>query len=312
MPYISVIVTEYFKRGLLREALESVFSQKYTDFEVIVSKREEDKEIDDFIRKHSGKIIYDSTSKLGERVFNAAQEAKGEVIALLEDDDRWTENRLAIISKIFKSRNIAGFRNLRYIINEDSKIIRKDKPISNTDEILTPVNYKHNKYMHYLDNNSSIVIKKDIIDENMKKIELALDIYLAITSICSEKFEGYYLSREHLTYYRLYSQNLSIGGNLNKRINFSLRNFMDFQFMYEKYIKCPPEVVKTIKSYLLGHKLQLSIYSLFPESNLPRVRLTTEDKIFLLLHDNTLEKKVKLLLLNLPLKRKLFKKIYNI
>ncbi|AWR96221.1 glycosyltransferase [Acidianus sulfidivorans JP7] len=55
---ISVIVTEYRKRGYLKGALRSVFNQTLNKnlYEVIVVKKEEDKEDDDYARKNGAKI----------------------------------------------------------------------------------------------------------------------------------------------------------------------------------------------------------------------------------------------------------------
>ncbi|MCW1302663.1 MAG: hypothetical protein QXX36_03485 [Candidatus Rehaiarchaeum fermentans] len=65
---ISVIVTEYNKRGYLKYALNSVFNQSLDRnlYEVILTKKEEDREVDDYARKNGAKIIYDDSKKVGE------------------------------------------------------------------------------------------------------------------------------------------------------------------------------------------------------------------------------------------------------
>ncbi|MEM3863541.1 MAG: glycosyltransferase family A protein, partial [Metallosphaera sp.] len=117
---ISVIVTEYNRRGYLKYALNSVFNQSLDKnlYEVILTKKEEDKEVDDYARKNGAKVIYEETSRLGERIYNAMQESKGDIITFLEDDDMYIENRLKVVYNAFKERKIGGFRNQQILIDQ--------------------------------------------------------------------------------------------------------------------------------------------------------------------------------------------------
>lgn len=95
MPRISVLIPTYNSAAFLGQALESVFAQTYTDYEVIVV---DDGSEDDtaavaaaypsvrYIRKeHSG---ISATRNL------AIAEARGEIIAFLDADDLWTPDKL--------------------------------------------------------------------------------------------------------------------------------------------------------------------------------------------------------------------------
>ncbi|QGA69071.1 glycosyltransferase family A protein [Sulfolobus sp. E11-6] len=311
---ISVIVSEYFRRGFLKDALRSVFSQTLDKslYEVIVVKREEDREVDDYARKNGAKIIYDDTPQLGKRFYAGIEESRGEIITFLEDDDMYAPERLAYIREKMSGQVVGGFRNLLYKIDYKGNVIGKEERFIAKDELVTPQNYKNGKYIRFLGNNSSIAVRREIISEELKKIEIVVDIYLAIRSICSG---GYYYLNNYLTYYRIHPQNTSMNRNLERRIKGSLRNFSDLQLIYEKYKNCSKEIEKTIRLFLLLHKMQLSIYSLFPESNLPKFNLTAREKLFLLNTVNLFPiNTVKVILLSLPseeLKRRVFSYLYK-
>ncbi|MEM0290143.1 MAG: glycosyltransferase family A protein [Metallosphaera sp.] len=117
---ISVTVTDYNKRGYLKHALNSVFNQTLDKglYEVILTKKEEDREVDDYARKNVAKVIYEETSRLGERIYNAMQESKDDIITFLEDDDMYDENGLQVINDAFKERKIGGFRNQVILIDQ--------------------------------------------------------------------------------------------------------------------------------------------------------------------------------------------------
>ncbi|QXJ32665.1 glycosyltransferase family A protein [Saccharolobus shibatae] len=309
---ISVIVIEYDRRGFLKDALHSVFSQTLDKslYEVIVVKRLEDREDDDYAKKNGARIIYDDSPQLGKMLSIGVDESKGDIITFLEDDDKYNLERLAYIHKIFQSKKLSGFRNLHYNIDKNGNIIGKEEMDISEEEIVNSQNYKLKRYYNHLGNNSSIALRREAIDDDVKKIELALDIYFSISSICSD---GYYYSPNYLTYYRIHTQNTSMSKNLIRRAKSALRNLSDFQLMYNKY-KCSKEIEKTVRLFLLLHKTQLSIYSLFPELNIPKVNLTVYDKLFLLNPLNHPDKNarracLKMLILSLPsenLKRKIF------
>ncbi|MCW1302721.1 MAG: glycosyltransferase, partial [Candidatus Rehaiarchaeum fermentans] len=204
---ISVIVTEYNKRGYLKYALSSVFNQTLDKslYEVILTKKEEDKEVDDYARKNGAKIIYDETSRLGERIYNAMQESKGDIITFLEDDDMYNENRLKVVYNAFKDRRIGGFRNSLIFIDKSGNKIKEEE--LKEDVLLNLKTYNYRKNYPDIFNNSSIALRRDIIDDDLKSIELSVDTYYAITSICNQNYEGYYLSKEKLTIYRFHPLN---------------------------------------------------------------------------------------------------------
>ena len=97
VPRVSVVIPTYNRPALLREALTSVAAQTYTDYEIVV--------VDDgstiegaeaicceFSRCH---YIRQPNQGLSATRNRGIRESRGELIALLDDDDKWKPTKLA-------------------------------------------------------------------------------------------------------------------------------------------------------------------------------------------------------------------------
>ena len=97
-PKVSIIIPTYNRADMLVQAIQSVFSQTYQDFEIIVS---DDGSIDhtrDVLQSFGEKVIYLENPHCGlpSKVRNAAIDvARGEFIAFLDSDDLWMPDKLA-------------------------------------------------------------------------------------------------------------------------------------------------------------------------------------------------------------------------
>jgi glycosyltransferase involved in cell wall biosynthesis len=96
-PLVSVIIPVYNGARYLREALESVFTQTYRPFEVIV--------VDDGSTDESGVIaqsfddvryIHQANQGVAVARNNAIEAARGEFFAFLDQDDVWTPEKLTL------------------------------------------------------------------------------------------------------------------------------------------------------------------------------------------------------------------------
>ncbi|MEM0289806.1 MAG: glycosyltransferase [Metallosphaera sp.] len=275
---ISVIVVEYNKRGYLKHALNSVFNQSLDKglYEVILTKKEEDKEVDDYARKNGAKIIYDDSKRQGEFMYNAIQEAKGDIITFLDDDDMYDENRLQVINKAFKERRIGGFRNQVILIDQSGNKVGERK--IKEDVLLNPKTYNHRKHIRLLFNSSSMALRRELIEPDLKSIELAVDAYFIFASICNKLYEGLYQAKDKLTFYRVHPQNTSNFRFDSKSITLTSRYFHDYNLVYNKFRGHSKEIDKTLMLYLSSSKV--SIYLLSLSSNRrPEVNLTTQEKM---------------------------------
>src|SRR5271170_3450676 len=96
---VSVVIPTYNHRDFVVEALESVFAQTFTDYEVIVVNDGSPDDTAAVLRPYieSGRIRYieqENRGQAGARNRGLA-EARGEFVAYLDDDDLWLRDKLA-------------------------------------------------------------------------------------------------------------------------------------------------------------------------------------------------------------------------
>ncbi len=98
MPTVSVIIPTYKHRDFVRATLDSVFAQTFTDYEVIVINDGSPDDTAEVLRPlaEAGRIRYMEQTNTGQSIARnrGIAEAKGEFIALLDDDDLWPPDKL--------------------------------------------------------------------------------------------------------------------------------------------------------------------------------------------------------------------------
>jgi glycosyltransferase involved in cell wall biosynthesis len=113
-PRVSVLVANYNYARYLGSAIESVLAQTYQEFELIVC---DDGSTDDSRDVCSSYAMRDSRVRLvcksngGQAsALNAAwRESRGDIICLLDSDDSFSTEKLAIVVEAFRSNPEAGF-----------------------------------------------------------------------------------------------------------------------------------------------------------------------------------------------------------
>jgi glycosyltransferase involved in cell wall biosynthesis len=96
VPKVSVIIPVYNGESYIRSALESVLSQTYSDFEVIVIDDGSTDRSRDVISSLRGPVeyIYQNNSGVAVARNRGFLHSRGELIAFLDQDDRWHANKL--------------------------------------------------------------------------------------------------------------------------------------------------------------------------------------------------------------------------
>jgi len=95
-PAISVVIPSYRGGAYLREAVQSVVSQTFTDWEIVIVLDGCDDNTDDLTRNHRVRVIRQKNRGVSIARNVAIANAKGRFIAFLDDDDRMLAKRLEV------------------------------------------------------------------------------------------------------------------------------------------------------------------------------------------------------------------------
>ncbi|MFI5413027.1 MAG: glycosyltransferase family 2 protein [Candidatus Lutacidiplasmatales archaeon] len=117
-PFISVVVTAYRRRQYLLEAVRSIVATTLDPsvYEIVVVKDYADASIDSEL-SHLGpqvRLITIDLPRMGDSLARGIAEARGDVIAFLEDDDRFLPGKLEAVAERFRSDSHLGFLRHAY------------------------------------------------------------------------------------------------------------------------------------------------------------------------------------------------------
>lgn len=229
---VSVAIPAYNGADYLREAIESVLVQTYKPIEIIV--------VDDGSTDHTKQVcesfgskvryIYqenDGTKGAGARE-RAMQEAKGEWLALLDQDDRWMPTKIekqlqSLLAHPPAAIAFTGFRQ----IDAQGCIIRS-LPVGPSGEIFHTL-LRGNPYC-----TSSGMFRRDILTHSgFPDIDVTAadyDLWLRITRNYSVVVVD-----ECLTEYRIYEGNYSSD---RRRLTLAVRQVLE-KYRYRLHRECP-------------------------------------------------------------------------
>jgi glycosyltransferase involved in cell wall biosynthesis len=97
MPKVSVIIPTYNRGYIVGEAIESVLSQTFDDFEIMVvddGSTDNTRNVVNFINDNRIKYFYKNNGGVSSARNMGLDKAAGEYIAFLDSDDLWPENYL--------------------------------------------------------------------------------------------------------------------------------------------------------------------------------------------------------------------------
>lgn len=98
-PLVSIIITTYNRKGILKRAIESARNQRYPNTEIIVVDDNSDYDINSHIEEYvdggSFRLLINEKNRGANwSRKRGIEEAAGEFIAFLDDDDYWEENKI--------------------------------------------------------------------------------------------------------------------------------------------------------------------------------------------------------------------------
>ena len=162
-PLVSIIMNCYNSERFLKEAIESIYSQTYTNWEIIFwdnasddSSAEIAKSFDNKLKYYSAKI----TSPLGEARNYALKKASGKYIAFLDCDDIYLPDKL--------QKQVESSENNGSVLCYGSAIVINEAGDELTKNIVTNQNgYIFDKLLqHYEINMQSAIVRRDFLEAN--------------------------------------------------------------------------------------------------------------------------------------------------
>ena len=209
-PIISVIIGTNTRKEFICEAIESVLNQSIPrdNFEIIVFKSFFNTAIDEFILNNVDRVIELNDEWQGSKWAEAIISSKGEIIAFLDDDDVFSNNKLNHIFNLYSNihfdyyrNDLSSFTNISQISFEtkieNSKIRIVNNKLSSKEKLRTIFNN-----LSTISSSSTVVSRKFIISclEDLKSIKIAFDSYLFYAAIF--KNVQVIVDRNELTFYR--------------------------------------------------------------------------------------------------------------
>jgi len=235
-PKVSIIIPAYNSEKFIKRAIQSVLSQTYKDFELIIvddGSTDNTKEIVEEFQKKDPRIkyVWEENSGGPARPYNLAlKQCQGEYIAFLDHDDEWLpeklEKQLAIFKKYEGKVNLGLVACEAYIADLSGNI--KGKFNFKYDNLLGPENFDLFFKMWGVSSLSCVVIRKEVFekvgnfDENFK-VAADIDIYLRIL-----KNYYFYFLKESLVNYTQSDSSLS-----NEQ--FWIRQMPEYEYLLQKY-----------------------------------------------------------------------------
>lgn len=111
MPKVSVIINCYNGEKYLREAIDSIYAQTYTDWEIIFWDDASTDRSADIAKSYDDRLKYHTGAKavsLGQARNRAIEKSQGEYIAILDQDDMWLPDKLELQVPLFECNPSVG------------------------------------------------------------------------------------------------------------------------------------------------------------------------------------------------------------
>jgi glycosyltransferase involved in cell wall biosynthesis len=179
-PLVSVIMNGYNCEKFLKQAIDSVVSQTYKNWEIIFWDNASTDSTQSIATSYGPRLRYfrsETNTTLGVARNRAIEQAQGEFIAFLDTDDYWLPEKLVLQVAIFqKSMDVDFIYSNCYFLNQQTgrqrKWLRKPQPVGNV----------FGRFLqHYPVNLQTVLFRRSALD--------ALDHYFDDHFEVSEEFD---------------------------------------------------------------------------------------------------------------------------
>lgn len=308
MPKVSVILISYNHEKFIREAIESVLNQTFTDFELIIW---DDASSDDswaIINSYNDsriKAFLNDETRRGIYGINKAisEVASGEYLAIHHSDDVWASQKLQkqvgfldanpIYGAVFTKVLAIGEDGLKYKDNNNYYANIFEQPNRTRHEWLNYFFYHGNALCH-----SSVLIRKQCFtDCGQYRYGMAqvgdFDMWIRICL----KHEIYVL-QEKLVYFRVRDNEANSSGNrpeVGIRVSIEYHNILNNYLMIDTYEEMKSIFPKAKEYYREdGFEPKFTLAMFATEKNMPNwIKLFGMKLLFDLIDDSAKAKKIK-------------------
>jgi len=135
---VSVIIPTFNRAPALKKAIDSVFSQDFKDFELIIIDDGSEDDTADLVASLNGRLRYIKQQNKGPASARNAgiKTSKGDFIAFLDSDDWWDREKLALQIEVMR-------QNPKYLISHTQEIWYRNGELLNQKK-------KHKKFHDYI------------------------------------------------------------------------------------------------------------------------------------------------------------------
>ncbi|MCI2411905.1 glycosyltransferase family 2 protein [Cuniculiplasma divulgatum] len=189
---ISVIIPAYKRKNFVLDAVNSVLkNDTKSNFEILVVKNFHDTAIENELIKNGVNVIDSMDETLGGKIVEAFHKSDGDVVSILEDDDRFATYKLMEIEKSFQNKNLGFFHNSTSCIDYDGRTVKSDKDRKKVLYISDRKKEENLRQIHQYKgyyNTSSMTVRREIIMDivpYMEKIKLNVDLLLLLGALKS-------------------------------------------------------------------------------------------------------------------------------
>lgn len=269
-------MTAYNRTAFLKHSLGSILTQNLKEIKIeIIIISNFDFQVD--VNRENvriTKIIMQGT--IGEYLHRGIEESSGDLIAFLDDDDLWENDKLKRVVEVFSDEKIVFYHNMYSYIDSQGKPIeyvrkveRNNKNYFSSELIFNPIfnmdKLKLGIKMKADFNLSCIAIRKSLVLNY-------IDVLKMITS-CQDEFffwiaiisRGYlFIDNKCLTEYRVHNLNVSGTKNLDHKVTELQKEIMTFDLLINMIMPNSYEnnYTKEIKKWLELYKYEYQIMML--------------------------------------------------
>lgn len=218
-PEISIVITCHERKKFVTEAIESALNQTFPRkmYEVLLAIDFYDEAVWSFCQEKKVTILYDPMPSIGIKISIGLEKARGKIVCLLNDDDKFDSNKLKTIYQSFiNDASVVYVHNNWHKINENGLIIKEVYGTTLKEDTLIEAGHINNKTLktiakgRYVFNDSSISIRRSeysVFSKLIARVEGNQDNILFYLSMLTGK-KALFLT-EKLTYFRAYQKSTS-------------------------------------------------------------------------------------------------------